>query len=107
MKIILSSILDSEITYYFNGFKLDLYSDYELSIITTQISKLTEVMSMNRETSLALFMMDLVKQGKINWEGEPNCEFRKRRVKLSQAKRKIIDDYYLFKALNSFYSGLT
>lgn len=61
----------------------------------------------NKESTLKLFMMDLVKSGKINYEGEANSEFRKRRVKLTQAKWKVVDDYYLYKSLAFAYAGIS
>jgi len=33
MKIVLNSILEAELEYFLHGFTLELYADYELSII--------------------------------------------------------------------------
>jgi len=64
-------------------------------------------MANNKESMLKLFMMDLVKASKIDFEGEPNSEFWKRWVKLTQVKWKTVDDYYVYKSLASVFEGLT
>lgn len=71
------------------------------------MAKLYELAADNRESHLSLFMNDLVMKWKIDWEGAPNCDFWQRRVKLSQARRKVVDDYFIFRALAFAYQGLT
>lgn len=71
MKVIFSFILDIEIHFLLNGFSLDMYADYETSILTNQLSKLYDLAADNREQTLSHFMNDIVLKRKVDWEGQP------------------------------------
>ena len=106
LKIILSLVIEHEVDYLTQGFQLELYADYETAFILWNLSYLYELQATNKESCFRLFMDDLVWAWKLEYDGDEKCEFRKRRQKLNQQQKKIVDDFYINKALASAFYGL-